>query len=273
VTREQDFEVCRLDASRVRSTLQGASVSKRILFVAVLASLPAAASAADGGVRSFLDLEAGAAWSRYNDVQVPGDAGTRFSLSEGAFQSETAPIVRIQAGARWGRHTLFGTFAPVRLRANGQSGEAILFRGQAFTADENASARYRFDTYRLTYRYALVAAPRFELALGGTVLVRDAEIRLEEPGHSTAEKNVGVVPLLSFRLAGRLSGPVWLVLDGDALASKQGRAEDLIVGLELRSGELAFRAGYRLLEGGADNATVYNFAWINQVVAGVRYEL
>lgn len=244
----------------------------RLLGLVFLVALPSAAFAAD--LRPFLDLEAGVGWSQYNDVQVPGDTGTRFSLSDGAFQADPTPIVRVQAGARWGRHAIFGTFAPVRLRGNGRSGETVLFRGQTFVADEDASARYQFDTYRLTYRYGLVAAPRFELALGGTVLVRDAEIRLAQQGRATAETNVGLVPLVSFRIAGNLGGPLWLALDGDALAAPQGRAEDVALALELRTGEgLAFRAGYRVLEGGADNDDVYNFAFIHQVTAGVRYEL
>ncbi len=245
----------------------------RLLALTLVAASFPFSAAADGGVRPFLDLEVGAAWTRYNDVQVPGDGGTRFSLSDEAFETQTAPIVRVQAGARWGRHALAATFAPIRLRSNGRGGETILFRGQSFTASEDASARWVFDTYRLTYRYSLVARPPFELALGGTVLVRDAEIRLAEPGHATTEENVGLVPLVSFRIAARLGGPVWLALDGDALASSRGRAEDVLLGLEFRTGELAFRAGYRVLEGGVDGDEVYNFAWIHQVVAGVRYEL
>ncbi len=243
----------------------------RSFALALLAALPHAAIAE--GLRPFLDLEAGMGWARYNDVQVPGDTGTRFSLSDGAFDSGATPILRVQAGARFGRHALFATFAPVRLQADGSTGETVLFRGQSFTAGEGATARYRFDTYRLTYRYFLVDAPRFELAVGATGLVRNAEIRLSQAGRSTAEKNVGLVPLASLRIAGNLGGPVWLALDGDALASTQGRAEDVALALELRSGELTFRAGYRLLEGGADNDEVYNFAWIHQITAGVRYEL
>lgn len=241
--------------------------------LAFAAALPAVASAAGGGAQPFLDLEGGVLWPRYNDVQVPNDTGTRFSLVDGEFATQTAPVVRFQAGARWGRHALSATFAPLRVHGNGTGGAPLLFRGQSFTADESASFDYKFDTYRLTYRYALVAKRRFELALGATALVRDAEIRLSEPGHSTAEKNVGVVPLLSFRIAGNLGGPFWLAVDGDALAAKQGRAEDVLFALEFRTGELAFRAGYRLLEGGTDSSSVYNFAWFHQVVAGVRYEL
>ena len=67
-----------------------------------------------------------------------------------------------------------------------------------------------------------------------------------------------------------------LVLDGDALASPggEGRAEDVLFALQVRAQEqVAVRAGYRLLEGGADVEEVYNFAWVHYLTAGIRIEL
>ncbi|MCK7481343.1 MAG: hypothetical protein M0C28_32260 [Candidatus Moduliflexus flocculans] len=43
--------------------------------------------------------------------------------------------------------------------------------------------------------------PRFELGLGLTVKVRDALIRLESAGQSAEKTDLGVVPLVNFRLA------------------------------------------------------------------------
>jgi hypothetical protein len=44
----------------------------------------------------------------------------------------------------------------------------------------------------------------------------------------------------------------------------QGRAEDVMLALPWDVGEaITLRAGYRMLEGGADNDEVYNFAWIS----------
>lgn len=243
------------------------------LLLALAALLTPAAVLADGGVRPVIDLETGFLWSTSNEAAVPGDSGTRFSLAGGDFSTKTAPFVRVQGGLKIGRHRVAATFAPVRLQGDGASGASILFRGRTFLADGSASAHYKFDTYRLTYRYAIVDRPTFDVEVGATALLRDAEIRLSQGSNSTAEKNVGFVPLLSFRVSWNVAGPFRLTLDGDALAARQGRAEDVAAVVEFQTGDLAFRAGYRLLEGGADNDKVYNFAWLNHVVVGVRYEL
>jgi hypothetical protein len=242
------------------------------LTLAILV-LPQAARAAESSLRPQLDLETGILWASRNDIGVPGDTGSRFSAAGGAFSTHAALFGRVQAGLHLGRHRIAATFAPIRLQGNGSGGATIRFRGQGFTADGGASLHYKFDTYRLTYRYALVDRPGLGLEAGVTALVRDAEIRLSEAGHATTERNVGFVPLLSFRLAVGLTGPIWLAIDGDALAARQGRAEDVLVALEFVSGDLAFRAGYRVLEGGADNDRVYNFAWLNHAVVGMRYAL
>ncbi len=245
---------------------------RRSLLLAALALAPGLARA-DGELRPFVDLETGAVWVSRNDVQVPGRTGTRFSLGSGGdFSRGTAPYVRAAIGAVLGRHTLRATFAPLRLRGNGTSNASILFRDVAFTAGGDASVLYRFDTYRLTYRYALVASESFDVAVGATALIRDAEIRLSQGGLSTSERNTGFVPLVSLRAAWRMGGgPFALSVDGDALAAPQGRAEDVALALEFATGDLTFRAGYRVLEGGADNHTVYNFAWLNHAMAGVNY--
>lgn len=243
---------------------------RTVALALALALLPSAARAVD--VQPFVDLETGAIWASRIDVAVPGDRGQRFSLVGGDFQTRTSPFARLQAGLLAGRHRVYATFAPVRLEGNGSSGATVLFRDLPFVADGGATAKYRFDTYRLTYRYALVARPRFDLQVGVTALLRDAEIRLEQAGQSTAEKNLGFVPLVSFRVAAGLFGPVRLALDGDALAARQGRAEDVSLAVELDTGDLTFRAGYRVLEGGVDSKKVYNFSWINHAVVGVRYQ-
>jgi hypothetical protein len=80
------------------------------------------------------------------------------------------------------------------------------------------------------------------------------------------------LPLLSFRVAWRFASPLALVVDGEALAAPQGRAEDVLVALELRDG-VAARAGYRIIEGGADNATVYNFALVHHLGPGITVRL
>jgi hypothetical protein len=58
------------------------------------------------------------------------------------------------------------------------------------------------------------------------------------------------------------------------LAAPQGRAEDVLAAVVLRlSDSYAMRAGYRILEGGADNDEVYNFSLFNYAVLGVTANL
>lgn len=243
-----------------------------LLLTALLLAPWLARAEGPASPRLTLDLETGAVWASRNTVQVPGRTGTRFTLGGGGdFSLDTAPFVRARIGASLGRHALFFTFAPIRLSGNGRSDATIFFRNLTFTASNDASIRWRFDTYRLTYRYTVVSLRSLDLALGVTALLRDAEIRLSQPGQTASERNTGFVPLLSFRVAWRLGGPFALSLDGDALAARQGRAEDVALALELATGDLTFRAGYRVIEGGADVSAVENFAWLNHLGVGVSY--
>lgn len=64
----------------------------------------------------------------------------------------------------------------------------------------------------------------------------------------------------------------WL-LDGDALAAPQGCADDVLPALKNQvSDRMGIKLGYRLLEGGADNDVVYNFALIHYIVVGFMVE-
>ncbi len=239
------------------------------LGLAVLLGAPREAGAAEW----FTEVETGAAWATRNDVRSPGAGGTGFSLVDD-LDSSAAPVFRAQVGAVLAsRHRLALTWAPVRLAARGTLPRDVRFAGEDFAAGSSVSAGYRFDSYRFTYRYALVRSSPLDLELGATAFVRDAAISLQ--GGRYAEKaNVGFVPLLSFRVEWRFAPPVSLLVDGDALAAPQGRAEDVLVALraQVRPG-VALQAGYRIIEGGADNAEVYNFALVNQVVVGLAVSL
>ena len=64
--------------------------------------------------------------------------------------------------------------------------------------------------------------------------------------------------------------PFSVLLDGDALFSQYGRAEDVLLALQYHhSRRLALRMGYRILEGGADNDEVYTFALFHYAVFGI----
>jgi hypothetical protein len=83
---------------------------------------------------------------------------------------------------------------------------------------------------------------------------------------------VGFVPIINFRLLWKIDQKFGILLDGDALAAPQGRAEDVLIAATYKlSDNIGIRAGYRILEGGADNDEVYNFALLHYASVGISY--
>jgi len=209
-----------------------------------------------------------------NDVRIPGDAGTRFSLVDD-LSTPASPAFRVRAGVRIAeRHLITALYAPLRLNAKGELDRDVDFAGASFPAGTPLHAVYRFDSYRLTYRYSFVLNDSLEHAAGATGKIRDAEIALYGP--TTGRKtNTGFVPLLNLHLEWRPgAGKLGLLFDADALAAPQGRAEDVLLAVSwaVRDG-VGLYAGYRTLEGGADNDEVYNFSWLHYGAVGMRVRL
>jgi hypothetical protein len=216
-----------------------------------------------------IDIESGLATSGYNDVRIPGNTGTKFSLSRDLEIGPTA-FWRARISHTFGdKHTLSVLVAPLRLEAEGRFGRDIRFAGGEFAVNTPVVAKYRFDSYRLTYRYDFYRRDRLRLGVGFTGKIRDAAISVEGGGQKAEKTNTGFVPLINFRAQWTISPRFGLLLDGDALAAPQGRAEDVILALTANATKsLQFKIGYRFLEGGADNDEVYNFTMINYLVLG-----
>ena len=241
-----------------------------ILFALVILSLLAFSRAE---AQWFLDFETGLVSSGYNDVRIPGDTGTEFSLTED-LQTDSAVFFRFRLGYQFKeRHTLSAFVAPLSLDASGRVGQDIFFFEETFPANTDLSGVYRFNSYRLTYRYDFIRKKKLTLGFGFTAKIRDAAISVEGGGLSSEKTNVGFVPLLNFRLNWRFADKFGLLFEGDALASPggEGRAEDVLLALQLRLNEnISFRAGYRILEGGANVEEVYNFALLHFFSVGTE---
>jgi hypothetical protein len=232
----------------------------------------------------WVDLEGGGVFSGYNDVRIPGAGGTKFSFHD---ELETDPGVygRVRVGWNAGRHSFFALGAPLTLRPTGSVDRPILFEGVTFPAGTPLEGTYTFNSWRLTWRYAVRPEGDLRLDLGVTAKIRDAVIALDGGGLHSEKTNVGFVPLIHFRLRWRALGATDLLLEGDALAAPQGRAEDLFLGLQLPV-TWAFsplrmlgidctrtvRFGYRVLEGGADVEEVYTFAALHFIGVGLTID-
>ena len=222
--------------------------------------------------QALFDLETGAVFTGYNDVRIPGDKGTFFSLKND-LQPKPKVFYRLRANYTIkSRHTLSLLYAPLETQSEGSLPNDIFFEGVLFPANSELTGTYKFNSYRLTYRYDIVQKPRFEFGLGFTAKIRDAKIALSSPALQSEKTNVGFVPIINFRLLWNIDDQFGVLLDGDALAAPQGRAEDVLIAVTYKfSDNLGFRAGYRILEGGADNDEVYNFALFHYASVGISY--
>lgn len=219
-----------------------------------------------------LDLESGVVSTGYNDIRIPGDGGTFFSLSE-ELKAHSKIYYRLRVNYKPGeRHTLSLLYAPLTVMSDGSLGKDILYEGVTFPAGSNIDASYKFNSYRLTYRYDIVKKPEFNFGLGFTAKIRDAKIDLTS-GELYSEKiNVGFVPIINFRLHWTPGEKFGLLLEGDALAAPQGRAEDVLAAATYKlSDNFSLKAGYRILEGGADNDEVYTFSLFHYGAIGVLF--
>jgi hypothetical protein len=218
-------------------------------------------------------VESGVVFSAYNDVRIPNATGTEISLTDD-LETDPSPYLRVRlTTVIAGRHTLSLLVAPLRLTADGSVEKVVDFNNEEFPAGVPLEARYRFDSYRLTYRYRLVRSERVTAGLGFTAKIRDAEVGLRGAGKKTEYLNTGFVPLLNFSVRWSFACRLAIILEGDALASPggQGRVEDVLLAFRYERDHIGLSIGYRLLEGGADVGDVYNFTMLHYVAAGMSF--
>jgi hypothetical protein len=219
-----------------------------------------------------LNLETGFVSASKNDVRIPGDEGTMISLTDD-LAAASSFFVRFRGGYRIReRHNIIALVAPLSMKSDGFLPYDISFAGVVFPADSMLDATYKFNSYRLTYRYDIVLKKKVEFGLGITAKLRDAAISMKAPGYYAEKTNTGFVPLINFRLLLKMDDRLGLLLEGDALAAPQGRAEDILFAAQYDINDRMYMSvGYRLLEGGADNDEVYNFSMFNYGSIGFTY--
>ena len=225
------------------------------------------------GSRFDIEIEAGPAWQTMNDVQIPNtDAGTRFSLVDLAGKGPwLAPRLYLTWNIR-PRHSLRLLAAPLSYTETGEFPEPVDFEGAAFQAGVSTDGTYKFNSYRVTYAYRFHSGQSWTWWVGFTAKIRDAKIKLAQPGISSEKTDLGFVPLLHLRGAYRFSRDWKVVFDLDALAGGPGRAEDGSIKLcRAINSALSMSIGYRTVEGGADVEEVYNFAWLHYAVLSASY--
>ena len=238
----------------------------------LMSVIPTDAADQNDWKRFSFELEAGPVWQSKNDVRIPGDTGTEFSFKD---LTGSGPYASGRFTFVWNireRHGLRFIVAPLRIDGTGTFDQPVSFAGANFAPNTATKGTYKFDTYRLGYRYLFLNKKAWQLRIGGTLLLRDAKIELEQAGVKASDSNVGVAPLLNFSADWAFARRWTAILDFEGLAGGPGRALDLA--LKVRY-DLTDRwnvgGGFRTLEGGADSDDVYNFSWFNYAVVTVGY--
>jgi hypothetical protein len=252
----------------------------RILNVLAIAAL----SLDTGSVHAFengyrVEIEAGGVWQSLNDAQSPARTtttlplGSRFSFKE-LQGSGPKPSGRLSAGYTWDdRHQIHALYAPLTISETGAFSTPVHFQGATFAANVATAGRYQFDSYRIGYRYKFLDDSQWQLWGGATIKVRDANIALAQGAMEANYANTGVVPLLSLYVQRDLSERWSAIFDLEGLAAPQGRAIDAAIKVRYQLADrIGLNAGYRMLEGGADNKKVYTFAWLHYGLVSLDYD-
>lgn len=244
----------------------------RVLAAALALVLPLAASAQDAP-RFTVEVEAGPVFQTRNDVQIPNNASaTRFSLRD-LVGSGPWPAGRVYV--TWNinkRHSLRVLAAPLSITGTGVPAQAVDFAGASYLPGVATEGTYKFNSYRLTWRYRFRHGARWTWWVGLTAKIRDANVELHQGSTTSRKTDLGFVPLLHLAADGRIA-PRWhLILDIDALAGGPGRAEDVAIKVGYDVGRRwTLAGGYRTVEGGAAVDAVFTFAWLHYAVLSAAY--
>jgi hypothetical protein len=215
-----------------------------------------------------LELEAGPVWQTRNDVQIPNtDGSTRFSLVDLAGNGPW-PAARLYI--IWNindRHSLRALLAPLAYTETGSFTTSVEFAGESYLPGDPVDGTYKFNSWRLGYRYRLMHRERLKLSIGFTAKIRDAKIELAQGTTTSKDTDLGFVPLLYLGADWGFTENWHLILDFEGLAGGPGRAFDVALKFQYDfDDQWGISAGYRTVEGGADVEAVYNFAWLHYAV-------
>lgn len=240
------------------------------LFVFLMATAPAWGQSEDDE-RFGIELEFGAVGVSRNDVRIPGTTGTEFDMTE---LTGTGPDVFARLNGHWNineKHGVRLVIAPLEVSGTGELQQDTEFAGETFPAGTTEGI-YKFNAYKLTYRYTFPDRGAWRWRIGFTGVIRDANIELRQDSLRANDDDLGFVPALHVSGEYRFSDRWLFTLDFDGLAGGPGRLFDVALKLEYDlTDRWRIGGGYRTLEGGADTDDVYTFAWLHYGVLNVSY--
>ncbi len=220
-----------------------------------------------------LDVESGISWNTKNQIRFPNGDNSLADLLDVTDELGTGQTFFYRLRGSYvinDRHVISALYAPLQFETKGQFNEPIRFGNEIFDTQDQTTVTYKFNSYRLTYRYVFLEKEKIKIGAGLTGKIRDARVAFSTDAKTDETTDVGFVPLINFSIEFLPNDPLSFIIIGDALVGPQGRAEDVFAGVNYTVNEsIKFKGGYRILEGGADVDQVYNFSLIHYGALGV----
>lgn len=216
--------------------------------------------------------DASSSWKNsFGDLN--GLDGTLFSYAND-FNNPIKPLFRFRASYTFGKskkHFLSFLATPVQYKTEGILNNPITFNSNVFEANQKTEGFYKFNGYRLTYRYYFVQRDDLILGLGITLNLRDAEFSLKQGSKYERNYNRGLVPLINTYLNYKFTDKIGVLVDGDVFyVDKTGGAIDYLTGFNYTLNKnISFKTGYRFFSGvGSEKGNVYNKLFVSSFVIG-----
>jgi hypothetical protein len=221
--------------------------------------------------QTFVNLESGAFFTVINDIRS-GTNGTLFSLKND-FQTPVSPFLRLRAGFILNEKNHFSLlYAPLKIVETGTLEKDILFDRKIFKANLPIEAVYKFNSYRFTYNRRIINKDNFKFGLGLSAKIRDAGVSLKNSEFASGNFSIGFAPLINLIANWDISQKTGVDFFGEGIDASKGRAIDLsLSGRYCFTKNLQGNIGYRLLEGGANGTSRYNFIQLHFIFMAFRY--
>ena len=206
-----------------------------------------------------------------NEIAIPGDSGNLFNTADDDWKQHNSFAYRLYYTHKLDEQSsLRFLFAPLQTQFTGRFDNITNFNGQNFMSGD-AKVNYKFNSYRIGYHRQLMKKDQLVLNYGLVAKIRDAEIEVIQGSQSSSRKDLGLVPLLHFDINYNFYKDVSLYFDLDGLIAPQGRAFDGGLFIQREYKQYKVFAGYRFLEGGADNDKVKTFSYVNYYTLGMSF--
>ncbi|MDY0002016.1 MAG: hypothetical protein RBU30_12020 [Polyangia bacterium] len=146
--------------------------------------------------------------------------GTWFDFRKEGGQENLFLFLRTSAGIRiLDRHVILFLYQPLSLSTRAVLKRDVTQEGVTFPEGTAVNLRYGFDFYRASYLYDIFKDPRFELGVGASMQIRNADISFTSADGSlrALSQNLGPVPALKIRARYTFPSGWWIGMEADGI--------------------------------------------------------